>query len=64
VEGIIINAMNDLKAIPQTSLNSASKSGKGSGRGALLGKGTILKGIMFNKLLAETYYLQTNLVTF
>jgi hypothetical protein len=30
--------------------NSVSKNGKGGGRGALLCKGTILKGIILNKL--------------
>jgi hypothetical protein len=34
-------------------LNSASKSEKGGGRGALLHKGTILKGTILNKLYVE-----------
>jgi hypothetical protein len=45
VEDIIANAMNDLKAEPQTSSEQCFLSGKVSGRGALLCKGTDLKGI-------------------
>jgi hypothetical protein len=45
VEDIITNAMNNLKAERLTSLEQCFLSGKGSGRGALLCKGTDLKGI-------------------
>lgn len=39
MEDIIKNVMNDLKVIQQQPSNSASRSGKGVGRGALLQKG-------------------------
>jgi hypothetical protein len=45
--------MNDLKAMPQTSFKERFESGKGSGRGALLCKGAILNGTIFNKLQVE-----------
>jgi hypothetical protein len=54
-----ISAKHAIPTFPQppyspdfTPLNSASKSEKGCGRGALC-KGTILKGIIFSKLYAE-----------
>jgi hypothetical protein len=52
-EDIITNVRNDLKEYHIHSSNSTSKIGIGSGRGALLVKGTILKGIIFHKVLAE-----------
>jgi hypothetical protein len=42
--------MNGLKTILLTSFVEFFQSGKGDRRGALLHKGTVLKGIIFNML--------------
>jgi hypothetical protein len=57
VEDIILIWRMDWRWYHKHPLNSASKSGKGSGRAALLHKGTILNRIIFNKFLSrERYY--------
>jgi hypothetical protein len=50
VKDIVTNVMNGLKTIPLTFFEEFFQSGKGDGRGALLHKGTVLKGIIFNML--------------
>jgi hypothetical protein len=51
VEDITTNAKNDLKAKPENILRTVlPKVEKGSGRGALLCKGTVLNGTVFNKV--------------
>jgi hypothetical protein len=50
VEDFITNATNDFRQYHKHPSNSASKSGKGIRRGALLHKETILKGIILSKL--------------
>jgi hypothetical protein len=60
VEDIITNATNNFKTIPQTSFEQCFQIGNVRGRGAVLCKGTVLKGIIFSKLKAEKDYLETN----
>lgn len=53
----ITNLTNGLKTIALISFEEFFQSGKGNGRGALLHKGTVLKGIILNMLQAEKYII-------